>query len=110
MTEAIIITLAGVLLTTLCGAVGWLVRRIIANAHQVEALERDVHAARAAAERPEEDATARLLISQLELRCEQRYMSRESYVPQMALMSSKIDSLALSISRLDERLLNGRAT
>ena len=102
-------TMGGVLLTGLCGAVGWLVRRILANANEVDSLQRALDAVRASAERPETDEAAKLMLAQLELRCEQRYMPRDAYVPQMALMASKLDSLAECMGRIDERLRHQEA-
>ena len=109
MTDPVVATLAGTLLAALCGAVGWLVRRVVTSAERVDSLQRDLDDVRRTAERPEEDRAAQLLISELELRCERRYMARDAAIPQMSLMAAKIDSLAQGVARVEERLDAGRS-
>ena len=80
----------GVLVIILVPAVGGLVRTVIKNGKDIAGLQKYHN---------DDDAG-------LKLWCTERFVGREDYVPQIALMGNKIDSMARGFERLDERFVN----
>ena len=87
-----------VVLTAMCGALGWLVRTVVANGREVAVLEAEI------AKGSGEEARSEAMEANIKLWCAQRYLAVENYVPQMVLLASKMDALGERLSRIEARV------
>ena len=88
MSQAVLSTLLGVGLTGAFGAIAWLVRTVIANAGTLSDLKNNLD---------KED-------SELKLWATREFVARSDYVPAIAGIGRKLDSMADQLARIDERL------
>lgn len=90
--ETIVATVAGVALTALVGAVGWLIRAVLANATRTTRLIA-----------AEETMASKEDLHRIELAVADKYVRRDDYVPQITLNNSKLDAIGQMVARLDDR-------
>ena len=88
-----------VVLTAMAGALGWLVRTVVANGREVAVLK-----AAMGKQGGEEAARAEARDAKIQLWCAQRYLTVENYVPQMVLLASKMDALGERLTRIEARV------
>ena len=88
MTPQIVTVLLSIGLSTALGAVGWLVKAVIATQRDVQTLKQGMDG----------------VDSRIKLWARETLVAREDYVPQTSLISSKLDAMAARLERLDARL------
>lgn len=88
MSQQVVSVLLSVGLSGAIGAIAWLVKTVIANTRDLQSMRSGLEG---------ED-------SKIKLWARENLVAREDYVPQTSLISSKLDSVAARLERLDERL------